>query len=157
MDMDFKKFKYSGDYELYILNKKMEILSNKEKKMVKKFAKNGYYIFDIKNKKILEKIKNNILKESSIILKKKLVKSKFFDYSHKYVKINNLNSFRLKIYNKLNKDKNFLKDYYLMGREYIDLFCGNELAVQKNKFKYSTSDNSSLLQSIRMFGLKLSF
>ena len=78
----------------------MEILSNKEKKMVKKFAKNGYYIFFIKNKKILEKIKDNISKESSIILKKKLVKSKFFDYSHKYVKINNLNSFRLKIYNK---------------------------------------------------------
>lgn len=125
----------------------MEILSNKEKKAVKKFAKKGYYIFDIKNKKILEKIKSKILKESSVILKKKLVKSKFFNYSHDYIKTNNLNSFRLKVYNKLNKDKNFLKNYYLMGREYIDLFCGNELAIQKkiNLSIQLPNDSSSLL------------
>ena len=36
--------------------------------------------------------------------------------------------------------KKFLENYYKMGRKYIDLFCGNELAIQKkNKFKYPTS------------------
>ena len=54
---------------LYILNK-MEILSTKEKTAINKFSKKGYYIFDIKNKKILEKIKKKIIKESSKLLKK---------------------------------------------------------------------------------------
>jgi len=125
----------------------MEILSTKEKTAINKFSKKGYYIFDIKNKKILEKIKKKIIKESSKLLKKKLVSNKFFNYSHDYIKTNNLNSFRLKIYNKLNKDKNFLKEYYMMGREYIDLFCGNELAIQKkiNLSIQLPNDSSSLL------------
>ena len=87
----------------------MEILSNKEKKIISQFAKQGYYIFDIKNKKILEGIKNDIVKESSKLLKKKLQRNKFFNYTQNYIKNSNLNNFRLKIYNKLNKDKIFLK------------------------------------------------
>ena len=125
----------------------MEILSYKEKKTINKFARQGYYIFDIRNKKILEKIKNDIIKESSKLLKKKLQKKNFFNFSQNYIKNSDLNNFRLKIYNKLNKDKNFLKNYYLLGREYIDLFCGNELAVQKrvNLSIQLPKDNSSIL------------
>ncbi len=125
----------------------MEILSNKEKKTVNKFAKQGYYIFDIKNKEILKKIKKDIIQESSKLLKKKLVDGKFFNYSQNYINNTDLNNFRLKIYNKLNKDKNFLKNYYLLGRKYIDLFCGNELAIQKkiNLSIQLPKDNSSLL------------
>ena len=125
----------------------MEILSYKEKKTINKFARQGYYIFDIINKKILEEIKNDIIKESSKLLKKKLQKKNFFNFSQNYIKNSDLNNFRLKIYNKLNKDKNFLKNYYLLGREYIDLFCGNELAVQKrvNLSIQLPKDNSSIL------------
>ena len=126
----------------------MNILSTKEKRAINKFSKNGYYIFDIKDKIILRKIKNKIIKKASIILKKrKIDKYQFFNFSQNFISKNNLNSFRLKIYNKLNTDKNFLKNYYKMGREYIDLFCGNELAVQKkiNLSIQLPNDSSSIL------------
>ena len=126
----------------------MEILSAKEKKAINKFSKSGYYIFDIKDKTILREIKSKIIKESSVILKKKkLDQYQFFNFSQNFISKNNLNSFRLKIYNKLNIDKNFLKNYYKMGREYIDLFCGNELAVQKkiNLSIQLPNDSSSIL------------
>ena len=131
---------------LYILNK-MEILSTKEKKAINKFGKQGYYIFDIKEKKILKKLKTKIVYESSKLLKKKLNSYQFLNYSQNYIKNNYLNTFRLKIYNKINKDKNFLKEYYKMGREYVDLFCGNELAIQKkiNLSIQLPNDNSSIL------------
>ena len=67
----------------------MEILSNKEKKAINKFTKQGYYIFDIKNKKILEGIKSDIIKESSKLLKKKLQRNKFFNYSQNFIKNSN--------------------------------------------------------------------
>ena len=126
----------------------MEILSAKEKRAINKFSKSGYYIFDIKDKTILREIKSKIIKESSVILKKKkLDQYQFFNFSQNFISKNNLNSFRLKIYNKLNIDKNFLKNYYKMGREYIDLFCGNELAVQKkiNLSIQLPNDSSSIL------------
>jgi len=41
----------------------MEILSAKEKRAINKFSKSGYYIFNIKDKTILRKIKSKIIKE----------------------------------------------------------------------------------------------
>ncbi len=125
----------------------MEILTHEEKKAVNKFAKNGYYIFDIKNIKILKNIKKEIAKEAKKILKLKIKDNNFFNYTQNYVENNLLNLFRLKIYNKLNKDKKFLGNYYKMGRKYIDLFCGNELAIQKkiNLSIQLPNDSSSIL------------
>ncbi len=125
----------------------MEILDPKEKNAIKKFAKQGYYIFDIEDKKILKAIKDDIKREAAKILKRKLKDYNFFNYTQNYIKNNFLNSFRLKIYNKLNKDKKFLEKYYKMGRKYIDLFCGNELAIQKkiNLSIQLPEDSSSLL------------
>ena len=48
-----KSLNIKGITNLYILNK-MEILSTKEKTAINKFSKKGYYIFDIKNKKIFK-------------------------------------------------------------------------------------------------------
>lgn len=128
----------------------MDSFSIKEKKIINKFIKNGYIIFNINNKNILKIIKSRIIIETSKILKlnkKKYFKKNFFNYSHEYLKNTQLNSFRLKIYNKLNSDKNFLKNYYLMGKDYIDLLCGNELAIQKkiNLSIQLPNDNSSIL------------
>ena len=125
----------------------MEILTHEEKKAVNKFAKNGYYIFDIKNIKILKNIKKEIAKEAKKILKLKIKDNNFFNYTQNYVENNLLNLFRLKIYNKLNKDKKFIGNYYKMGSKYIDLFCGNELAIQKkiNLSIQLPNDSSSIL------------
>ncbi len=124
----------------------MDILTIREKKISKIFLKNGYYIFNIKDKKILNNLSNQVINKSSKILKKKFNK-KFLYFTHKYIKNENLNNYRLEIYNFLNKDKNFLKSYYKMGKEYLDILCGNELAMQKkiNLSIQLPNDNSSIL------------
>ncbi len=112
----------------------MNTLSTREQKIIKNFLKNGYIIFNIENKKLLKNIKTDVILESSKILKiknSKLNNSNFLNYTHQFIGKDKLNSFRLKIYNKLNNNKKFILNYYLLGREYIDLICGNELAVQK--------------------------
>ena len=73
----------------------MEILTHEEKKAVNKCAKNGYYIFDIKNIKILKNIKKEIAKEAKKILKLKIKDNNFFNYTQNYVENNLLNLFRL--------------------------------------------------------------
>ncbi len=128
----------------------MDTYSFIEKKTIKKFLKNGYLIFNIKEKKKLNKLKSLVLAESSKILKKKdiiLKKNDFFNYTHNYIDQKKLNKFRLDIYNKLNSKRNFLINYYLMGKDYLDLICGNELAIQKkiNLSIQLPNDNSSVL------------
>ncbi|MDC3119478.1 2OG-Fe(II) oxygenase [Candidatus Pelagibacter sp.] len=124
----------------------MDTFTNREKKISKDFVKKGYHIFNIKEKKILDNICNKIIYKSSKILKKKLDK-KFLYFTHDYIQDHQLNNYRLKIYDHINKDKNFLKSYYKMGKEYLDILCGNELAIQKkiNLSIQLPKDNSSIL------------
>ncbi len=112
----------------------MNALTKKEQKIIKNFLKDGYIIFDIENKKLLKNIKTAVILESSKILKiksSKLNSSNFLNYTHQFIDRDKLNLFRLKIYNKLNDKEKFILNYYTLGRKYIDLICGNELAVQK--------------------------
>ena len=128
----------------------MDTYKNNEKRIIKKFLKNGYIIFDIQDKRKLKELKSLVLNESSKILRKNidhLKKSDFLNNTHNFIDKEKLNIFRLKIYNKLNLKKNFLINYYTMGKKYVDLICGNELAIQK-KINLSIQlprDNSSIL------------
>ena len=58
-----------------------------------------------------------------------------------------LNEFRMYIYNEINNSKNFQKIYYTLGKEYIDILCGNELVMQRrcNLSIQLPNDDSSLL------------
>ena len=107
-----------------------------ENKIQNKFLKNGYYIFDIKKKKKLNYIKKEVTKYTLEWLQKKKIKvklnSKILDNVHKFVQISELNDLRIYIYNKINQKKYFQKLYYELGKEYINIICGNELAMQKN-------------------------
>ena len=85
----------------------METFSLNEKKIINHFAKQGYITFDIKNKKNLENIKKNIINLSKKILGKNLNKKTFFNNTHNFISQKNLNKYRLKIYNHLNKDEKF--------------------------------------------------
>ena len=51
------------------------------------------------------------------------------------------------VYNKINLTKNFQKFFYELGRDYIDLICGNELVMQKkcNLSLQMPKDKSSVL------------
>ena len=67
-------------------------------KNINKFLSQGYFIFNIKNKIKLNFLKKIIQKESEKILKKKITLEKI----HKYIKPEELNTFKLKIYSAIN-------------------------------------------------------
>lgn len=118
--------------------------SKSENKIINKFNKNGYIIFDIKKKKELDSIRNKILILSKKSFKKKIAK---IESIHNYLVPNELNKFRMKIYSELNKSKNFLSNYYSLGRDFLDVICGNELVMQRkvNLSIQMPNDDSSLL------------
>lgn len=116
-----------------------------ENKIINRFIKDGYLIFDIKKKKELNNIKKQVLNLSKKIFKAKKIIG--IEKIHNHLQFNELNKFRLKIYSELNKSNSFQSNYYSLGREYLDIICGNELVMQR---KVSLSiqmpkDDSSLL------------
>ena len=87
------------------------------------FLKNGYIKFKIK-KKIIDFLRKKIIfytKEISGL--KKINLEKF----HEYYEIEKLNNLRIKLYDKINSDKNFNKKIFESTSEYIDLMVGSEL------------------------------
>lgn len=132
----------------------MDFFSKKEKTLQNKFLKNGYLVFNIGKNKDLNEIKKKVIRFSSEwIEKKKSIKinkskkSRLLDEIHNYINQNELNEFRMYVYNKINQNKNFQKSYYNLGKKYIDMLCGNELVMQKkcNLSIQMPNDNSSLL------------
>lgn len=117
-----------------------------ENSVIKKFNDNGYYIFKIKDKKNLNKIKKTIIQISEKFLKKKLNKN-FLEKTHHYINSDNLNSFRMKIYSNLNSKKWFMQNYYEMAKKELSILCGNELVMQRkvNLSIQMPNDDSSLL------------
>ena len=129
----------------------MKFSSILEKKIQNKFLKNGYYIFNIRNKSNLNIIKKRIIKFSRKWLKQKSISVKsvnyFLDNLHNYIEPKKLNEFRMFLYNEINNSKDFQKIYYNLGKEYIDVLCGNELVMQRkcNLSIQLPKDDSSLL------------
>ena len=127
--------------------------SYQHQKLSKKFERNGYVIFDLGSRKTkLNYIKKKIEKLSISLLKKEKIniKSKeknIFNNLHKYLPKNKLNSFRMKIYNILNGKAWFLKNYFEIAKDELELICGNELAMQRkvNLSIQFPNDDSSLL------------
>ena len=121
----------------------MNYISKSEKKISNEFLKKGYLIFDINKLRNLKKIKNYI----SGYIKKKIHKDATIEQLHKYISPSNLNELRMQLYSKMNSKTDFLKNYYELGKEYLDIICGNELAMQR-KVNFSiqlSNDDSSIL------------
>jgi sporadic carbohydrate cluster 2OG-Fe(II) oxygenase len=118
------------------------------------FKKNGYAIEETTNHESLDYLQNKILLlafNSEPKLKKIYEKfknpQKFFENLHKYIELKNLNNFRLKIINGINKDKKFRENYYLVAKDLLEDLVGNELAMQ-NKLNLSIQfpkDKTSML------------
>ena len=125
--------------------------SNKELTLQKKLLKYGYIIFDIKERAVLKKIKNEVIKLVLKWLKKKKIKNynkkKILEKIHNIISPPQLNQFRLYIYENLNKSKSFSKNYFFLGKEYLEILCSNELAMQKkiNLSIQMVKDDSSVL------------
>ena len=126
----------------------VNFISKKELSLSNEFLKNGYLIQKITDSESLSLVKNLFVK---IITKKKEFKniqdSEIFDKTHKYIKKNNLNDFRLNLINELNKNKYFRKNYFQCAKSYLESIVGNELVMQKkiNLSIQLPKDNSSLL------------
>ena len=99
------------------------------------FKKNGYLIKKTNNYKSLNYLKEFICK-NLIDLKKKINnkplknRQSLLENFHKNFNKNQLNPTRLKIIEKINKDKNFDKEYYSASKEILDFLVGNEIAMQ---------------------------
>ena len=116
---------------------------NKDKYLINKFLKDGYIIFNIKEKQKLNYIKKKISGE----LNKRLKKNINLENIHQFLNPRKLNSFKMKIYSKINSNKKLFNNYYMVAQKELDLICGNEIAMQRkiNLSIQLPNDDSSLL------------
>ena len=102
-----------------------------ELKISNEFLNNGYVIKKINQIKSFNWVQDKILKISKKVLKNKKLPDDFFNQTHKFVNLKDLNNFRVNVLNELNNSKEFKLHYYNIAREFLDLIVGNELAMQK--------------------------
>jgi sporadic carbohydrate cluster 2OG-Fe(II) oxygenase len=112
-------------------------------KLENDFQKNGYIVSKTKEQKALsylqEKILNFVLssdKNAKQNFKKYKNIKEYFSNLHKHVALNKLNNLRVNVIKKMNRDKKFRENYYLVAKEGLDQLVGNELAMQ-NKLNLS--------------------
>jgi sporadic carbohydrate cluster 2OG-Fe(II) oxygenase len=92
-----------------------------EKKYTQSLLKNGYFIFNIKNKNYNE-IKKHIQKR--IIKKSKKIK---LDDLHKHIKIDKLNKLRMNLFKDINKNSNFKENIFKSAEKFIEGCVGSEI------------------------------
>ena len=89
-----------------------------KKKISKDFENNGFIIRDVKNNQSLRKIRGlflNSVKNLKAVSKIKNDEDKL-NLIHKFIKPHQLNVFRMKIINDINKSKEIRKLYYDVSR-----------------------------------------
>ena len=127
----------------------VNFLFKEEQDISNEFSKDGYVIKDINNISSLKYIKNKIIKiiRKKINLKKNIDDTYLLNNIHKFVKVKDLNNFRLSIINDINSDNLFRSHYYKISRPYLDHIVGNELVMQIkiNLSIQFPQDDSSLL------------
>ena len=124
-------------------------LTDKEKKITNNYLKNGYVIHNIENLDSLNWIRDFFFK---IVLKnlpksKKEKTGKILDNIHKYIKISDLNKFRLNVFDEINSNDKFRENFYKISKSLVDVIVGNEIAMQLrvNLSIQLPNDDSSLL------------
>ena len=109
--------------------------TNQEKIIQKNLIQKGYFVFNIDDKALINNIRKKTMDHVKNWLRSEKIKFSnninLLDNVHKYIPIEKLNSFRIYVYNKLNIDKKFHKNYFFIGKKYIDILCGNEVSMQK--------------------------
>jgi len=101
--------------------------------IIKDFVTKGYAVIDCYEFKKLNILKKRIYNLSlKIIGSNNFNSDKFFDEFHKYIKPKNLNEFKIKLINKINKESFFKDSYFEISRDILELIVGNELVMQKN-------------------------
>ena len=124
-------------------------LTKKEEKITKDYLKNGYVIHNIENLESLNWIRNFFftIVSKNLPKSKKEKSNKILDNIHKYVKISDLNKFRLDVFDKINSNYKFRENFYKISKSLVDVIVGNEIAMQLrvNLSIQLPNDDSSLL------------
>ena len=102
-------------------------------KISNEFKKNGYVIRNVADTKSLDYIQSQFIKlvKKNYKFEKNYNNEKILNFFHKKIKKNQLNDFRLKILNQINKDEKCRYNYFKVSKPYLEAIVGNELVMQK--------------------------
>lgn len=124
---------------------RLNFLTPEDQKISNEFKKNGFIIRDVANIKSLDWIQSKFVNQIIKVKKNKYLQ--VLNTIHTKIKQNALNNFRLKIYNKINQERDYKFHYFQLARPYLEAIAGNELAMQKkiNLSIQLPKDETSLL------------
>ena len=108
-------------------------LTLEDTKISNEFKRDGYVIRNVADKKSLDYIQSKFIKliKKDYKFDKKYNNEKILNFIHKKIKKNQLNDFRLKILNQINKDENCRYSYFKVTKPHLEAIVGNELVMQK--------------------------
>jgi sporadic carbohydrate cluster 2OG-Fe(II) oxygenase len=123
--------------------------TDKENSLSDKYIKNGYVIEPAANNDNLNWIRKKFVEISKeeLNITNNLNDEDFLNSIHKFIPVEDLNNFRLKIFNKINKISVFRQKYYQIARPYLDAIVGSELSMQINvnlSIQFPDDDSSLL-------------
>ena len=114
--------------------KKNTFFSKEELKIIKSFKSKGYIIKKVINKDDLDYLMKYVVEFTAKFFNFKKVSESQYDWFlnnfHKKIKLNQLNIFRIKLYESLNSKSWFRPLYYNLAKTTLDTLVGNELAMQ---------------------------
>ena len=124
---------------------RLNFLTPEDQKISNEFKKNGFIIRDVANIESLDWIQSKFVNQIIKVKKNKYLQ--VLNTIHTKIKQNALNNFRLKIYNKINQERDYKFHYFQLARPYLEAIAGNELAMQKkiNLSIQLPKDETSLL------------
>ena len=105
-------------------------ITKTEKIIADKFIKDGYVILKVEDSKRLRKLQNFIVKSISKNTKNKKSNLDILNSYYMNKRNKDLNQSRLRIYNKINNNQNFRKDFYFLAKHGLDAIVGNELVCK---------------------------
>ena len=127
---------------------KTSFFDNSEKKVMDEFNENGYVIFDVKDKALLDTFRKEFHQRISNEANEDLSElTHFFTQIHKGITPATINDYRLKAIQELNDIPGVRETIYHLAKSELHALVGNELAMQ-NRVNLSIQmpeDTSSLL------------
>lgn len=127
--------------------------SNEELKTIRNFKSKGYVIKKVLSKNDLDCLRKYVIEFTVKFFKLKKIPDNKYDWFlnnfHKKIKLNQLNNFRIKLYENLNSKSWFRPLYYNLTKTTLDTLVGNELAMQNmiNLSIQLPKDNTSLIDT----------
>ncbi len=123
--------------------------TDNENALSNKYINNGYVVEPVDNNDALSWIRDKFVEISKeeLGITNNLKDDDFLNSIHNFISVPDLNSFRLKVFKRINKFPEFRQKYYQVAKQYLNVIVGNELVMQVNVNLsiQLPGDNSSLL------------